>query len=236
MTKALLFDFFGTLVDYKDRTGSMRYDGSYRALCRAGFTDDYETYIAKWEQAYSLLTTQSVTTLREFHMGEAVRLILAPYQPEVHEELVNEIVILFLDEWNKGVTYKTGVAELLALLGKQFRLGLISNTHYAPLVLGHLRAMKIHESFSDILLSVEYGRRKPESSIFLESLRRLQVQPHEGLYIGDSYTDDYCGAQNANMRCLLIDPGRKYDIPPQNRIESIFEIPIKLVEHANARS
>ena len=120
--------------------------------------------------------------------------------------------------------YKNRIELRMQSLSQKFRLALVSNAHYAPLVYDHLEAMHIRSFFSEVIISVEFGRRKPHPSIFEAALNRMKLTPDSVLHIGDSYRDDYCGAQNAGIRCLLVDPERRYSIDENSRIRNIDDV------------
>lgn len=138
----------------------------------------------------------------------------------------------YLDEWNQGVHYIPGVPALLNALSHQYCLALVSNTHHADLVRGHLDALQVRQCFSTIVTSIEHGRRKPSSCIFDRALALTQGRPASALYIGDSYAVDYCGADAAGLRCLLIDEHGRHPIPEQARLESILDLAGVLIERA----
>ncbi len=92
----------------------------------------------------------------------------------------------------------TGSVSLVKELSSKFQLGVVSNglpdVQYRKLeTLGRKRA------FSCIVLSEEFGIRKPDPRIFKHAADRLQTQPVDCLYVGDSYRDDVVGAKTAGM-------------------------------------
>ena len=50
------------------------------------------------------------------------------------EALANDIWHSYLNEWNKGVTYIQGIEAFIAPLGGSSTLGVVTNTHHAPLI------------------------------------------------------------------------------------------------------
>lgn len=48
------------------------------------------------------------------------------------------------------------------------------------------------------------------------------------IYIGDSYTDDFCGAKGVKMKCILIDSAQRYLELGEQRVEDLFKIEDKL--------
>lgn len=53
----------------------------------------------------------------------------------------------------------------------------------------------------------EYGAGKPDPGIFLETCRRLEVEPQYVLHVGDHPEMDVAGAVNAGLRSCWIDRG-----------------------------
>jgi len=106
-----------------------------------------------------------------------------------------------------------GHLELLHELGAQHRLGLVSNFDHAPTARRILKDCGVSELFEVILISDEFGRRKPHRAIFEAALASLQVLPQQALFVGDNLTDDVGGARNAGIPVAWIsDDG--VEIPP----------------------
>jgi HAD superfamily hydrolase (TIGR01509 family) len=62
-----------------------------------------------------------------------------------------------------------------------------------------LDTLGIRHVFSCIVLSEEFGIRKPDPRIFFHAAGLLGVSPSECLYIGDSYKNDITGSRAAGM-------------------------------------
>ena len=89
--------------------------------------------------------------------------------------------------------------------------------------------MDVAHLFSEVVTSVEHGKRKPHASIFERALNLTGSSSENALYVGDSFAADYIGAKGVGMRCLLIDPNKKQDIPEKDRISSVLDVPAMLV-------
>jgi putative hydrolase of the HAD superfamily len=126
------------------------------------------------------------------------------------------------------VQYLPGVPEVLAHLAERFTLVLVTNTHHADLVHGHLHAMGADRCFVVVVTSVEHGKRKPSPCIFDHALMRSGGTAEGALYVGDSFSCDYRGAVAAGMRPLLIDPDRRHDVPEGDRLSHVLEAPERL--------
>lgn len=45
---------------------------------------------------------------------------------------------------------------------------------------------------------------KPHPDVFKCALKKLNVKPEEGVFIGDSVDADYCGAENVSIKAILM--------------------------------
>ena len=96
-----------------------------------------------------------------------------------------------------------GVFGTLDRLKDRYRLGIVSDSqpdHAYP----ELKMLGIHGFFNAIIVSAEYGYRKPDVRLFGECLRRLGVMPDESVYLGNDTFRDVKGAKDAGMKAVLI--------------------------------
>jgi mannitol-1-/sugar-/sorbitol-6-/2-deoxyglucose-6-phosphatase len=126
-----------------------------------------------------------------------------------------------------------GVGELLGLCRSlEWRVGLASNspTALCHLVLGELA---ITESFHAVVGVDDVALGKPDPSIYLETARRLGVEPHECLAFEDSATG-VLAARAAGMSVVGVPSTRqKFAAPavPHLALDSLAEF---AREHASA--
>lgn len=225
----VLLDFFGTLVEYSESRVSQGLDRSYKVVQAAGARAGYLEFLKQWEATCADFEDRAAQDLREYSMDAVCAAFLRhSLGRSPGPELLEAFRDTYLGEWNKGVKYLPGVPELLAHLADRFTLVLVTNTHHADLVHGHLRAMGADRCFAEVVTSVEHGRRKPSRCIFDEALRRTSGTAAVAIYIGDSYSCDYRGANAAGIRCLLVDPGRRHDVPEDDRLSHVLEAPQRL--------
>jgi HAD superfamily hydrolase (TIGR01549 family) len=88
-------------------------------------------------------------------------------------------------------------AVLEAIKQMGLKIGLISNVNSRGQVPTNLKEYGIYQYFDPIVLSSEYGRRKPDPSIFHYAARLANVPASACLYIGDRIVRDVDGAQRA---------------------------------------
>ncbi len=95
-------------------------------------------------------------------------------------------------------------AVLDAIQQMGFKIGLISNVNSRGQVGANLKAYGIHHYFDPIVLSSEYGRRKPDPAIFHYAARLANVPASACMYIGDRIARDIAGAQRAGYAMSVL--------------------------------
>ena len=116
-----------------------------------------------------------------------------------------------------------GVVALLAHLHPRLRIGVVTNglvkTQQEKIV-----ACKL-EGFIDFLLtSEEVGVKKPDPRLFLLALEKAKTRREDAVVIGDSWTLDVLGAQQAGIRSLWLNRGQEPCPDPRLTTElSAFE-------------
>jgi HAD superfamily hydrolase (TIGR01509 family) len=91
------------------------------------------------------------------------------------------------------------------LKGRGLLVAVISNTEDGR-VREALEAAGLAGRFDVIVDSHLVGFSKPDPAIFRHALGLLEVEPHEAVFVGDSYAHDALAAQAAGMRAVLLDP------------------------------
>lgn len=94
-----------------------------------------------------------------------------------------------------------GVLAKIKALGLQ--MGIISNTQSRKQVPYNLKQYGIASYFDPVVLSSEYGRRKPDPSIFYHAARLANLPTGACIYVGDMINKDILGAQRAGYRSAV---------------------------------
>lgn len=117
---------------------------------------------------------------------------------------VVEGIVRALDSATKRPDVYPESLEVLKSLRKDYKLGLLSNTHYQ--IFHQLdQTFELGKYFDVILPSYETGRIKPDPEIFQIVLDRLGVTPEEAVMVGDNLRDDVRAAEDVGMRGILVD-------------------------------
>lgn len=224
MIRGVLFDFFGTLVDYSPSRTAQGYQQTYDLLTERQIALSYPSFLDHWVTISEELDQWSEVQQREYTMLEvAIRFLARIGCDPGDETFANALWQSYLNEWNAGVTYIPEIAPFITQLAASYPLGIVTNTHHAPLIWHHLHSMGIAHAFRTVVTSVEHGRPKPHGAIFEAALCDLGTAPAETLYIGDSYRADYLGAKGVGMSALLIDPRHESAIPAHERLYQVFD-------------
>ncbi|MBX7269285.1 HAD family hydrolase [Micromonospora sp. Llam7] len=89
------------------------------------------------------------------------------------------------------------VPTLRALRGRGVRTGVISDcTHELPVFLPELAIALLLDVR---VFSIQVGRCKPDSALYLAACARLDLCPQDCLYVGDGGSQELTGAQRAGM-------------------------------------
>ena len=231
----ILFDFFGTLVEYSPSRVEQGYCATHELLLNEGVDISYAAFLDAWAASFEALDRWSRSTGLEYSMEQVALQFLSRVCPHRRSpEFSTRLWMSYLDEWSTAIRYIPGVRELLQELSARFRLGVVTNTHYAPHIHAHLREIGIAQHMTVVVTSIEHGRPKPHPSIFMSALERLDYAASATLFVGDSYTADYLGAKGVGMQALLIDPRRAAEIPAHEAIGSVLDVG-KYVEPQNTR-
>jgi putative hydrolase of the HAD superfamily len=93
---------------------------------------------------------------------------------------------------------------LRELRAGSFRLGVISNASDTDDVNRLIDAAGLREYFDPILISAEFGWRKPDPSLFRAILQAWSMRPDEVVMVGDTLSHDILGAQKVGLRHIWL--------------------------------
>lgn len=104
-----------------------------------------------------------------------------------------------------------------------FKLAIVSNR--TDPFLEEIVSFGLHQYFSVFIAAGEINSWKPDPQIFWHALEKLDVKPHEAVYVGDNYYADIIGAHNAGLTPVLIDPDGLFPEAQCAVIRQIGELP-----------
>jgi putative hydrolase of the HAD superfamily len=227
-TTHLLFDFFGTLVEYSPSRTAQGYARTHALLRDARCPLDYEGFLTLWSTVSAGFDERAARDQREFSMHELGAEFLERAIGAAPDALVHRLVGSYLAEWNQGVRYIAGLRAMLQRLAASYTLAIVTNTHDRDLVPDHLQRMGVADLFALVVTSVEHGRRKPAAEIFHHTVDALEATSESCLFVGDDYEADYRGARAAGMGALLVDPEDRSPVGTEERLGSVLDLEERL--------
>ncbi|MGA3192589.1 MAG: HAD family hydrolase [Candidatus Bathyarchaeia archaeon] len=220
--KAVVFDFIGTLTSVKNYSLEASTLKLSKALVEAGFTVDEEDFLRAYSRAhekYRLIRYEELVEVTNgVWISDALNCLGFKTSPE--DVRVKTAVNVFFEDYLSSLELNSCARRMLVRLSKRYKLGLVSNFTYAPVIYAALRKLGINRFFSAVLVSEDVGWRKPNRKIFQEALRRLGAKAQETVYVGDSPVEDIVGAAAAGMRTIFV-PSQFYTL------ENVHESPTK---------
>lgn len=197
--RAVMFDLYGTLVDI--RTNENR-DETFESLSH--FLEYRRVFVSGKElkELYFSEINQQIARSREKYpeidVARAFRQVLqkraqttdrylAMITTQLYRSLCREKMLLFED------TFWT-----LNEFRKHYHLGIVSDAqrlYCNP----EMRSLRIEDFFDAIVISSNYGFRKPDPRLFHIVLAMLDIPASAAAYIGNNYHTDVVGAKAAGL-------------------------------------
>ncbi|MFC4735190.1 HAD family hydrolase [Bacillus daqingensis] len=118
------------------------------------------------------------------------------------------------------------VVDMLDTLKQQVHTGIVTNG-VTKRQQAKLSVSKLERLVDEVVISEEAGVEKPDARIFQLALSRLNVQPHEAVFVGDDLKKDIAGSQSAGMRAVWYNPERLNNdtaINPDNEVQTWNEL------------
>lgn len=205
-TKAMIFDFIGTLTSVKDYNMEDSKTKLCSAIAKAGFDVDEECFLEAYSQAHEkyrvIRYRELVEVTNAIWISEALCSLGLETKP--HDFRLKTAVNIFFEDYVESLNLRSCVKRTLKKASLEYKLGLVSNFTYAPVIYAGLRKLGINQFFNAVLVSDEVGWRKPSRKIFEEALKRLGVEAEEAVCVGDSPLEDIKGAKALGMRTVFV--------------------------------
>lgn len=214
MIKALVFDLDGTLID-SNEAHAMSWVVAYRL---AGYGNVPVGEVRKYLGARGDLITESVLGKDALKDYRRIRVI----KDRVFLRLVREGIVKTFPE----VHY-----VLRELRRYDIRICLATSTS-VPTLLTVLEFFNLMDYFDAIVAGEEVPRSKPEPDLFLEALRRVRVEPDNGIIVGDTLFDMIPAKKIGALAVLIRRPNERsngmhsheLDVHPDIILDNLSEL------------
>jgi len=208
--RGIIFDINGTLIDIHTDEGS---EDIYRAISH--FLSYQGIYLHRWEvrdKYYEIIDNQRQASAEEYFEFDAVEVwrefmkLNATNSTLLTPEKLKQIP-LFLAEIYRGMSRHRlqlypDVKAVLEGLHHRFRLAALSDAQSAW-ALPEMQAVGIESFFDPIIISSEYGFRKPDRRLFEAALYKLEIEPENVLFVGNDMYRDIFGARQLGIKTVF---------------------------------
>ncbi|MBS3126746.1 HAD family hydrolase [Candidatus Woesearchaeota archaeon] len=206
MVKAILFDFWGTLVE----------NGVWSPLKQVktilNIRLPFPEYVVRLERA---MMTRPFGALKDaFHS------VCNEFNINCDQVTIEELIGMWNKSWMLAKPYEE-TEEVLTKLKKEYKLILVSNTDNIG-VDKVLEKYNLRRFFDHIFLSYDVGLLKTDPSFFKKVLEESKIRAGECMMVGDSIQSDILAAEQVGMRAILVD--RKNSREHQPKISNLREI------------
>jgi putative hydrolase of the HAD superfamily len=205
-TEGILFDLYGTLIDIETDEGM---EEIYRGI--AHFLTYHGVYISRWEvrdHYYRILHRQRARSGEE-HAEIIVEDIWDTFLKDqgVRPASMRFRLAITLAQLYRGISRKRlrlypGVKETLDLLRETYRLALVSDAQPC-FARPEIRALGLDGYFDPMVISAEYGFRKPDPRLFRAALDGLGLNPGEVIFVGNDMHRDIFGASRLRIKTVF---------------------------------
>ncbi|MFC1628711.1 HAD family hydrolase [Gemmatimonadota bacterium] len=203
--KAVLFDVLHTLVD---DSGFPRYQLRNLLIAEEIDLDDgqfEEVYQALSRKEYDWDAAAVETPFRSIRDRHRSRLtaLYEHFGLNEHRDLESDIELLWKRIATSGLYGE--VSEVLpTLAARGYRLALISNADENDPVIQVILGAELPVTFEVVVTSEGAGAYKPAARIFEHALWRLDLDPQETVFVGDSPSSDIAGGSRAGLRTVWV--------------------------------
>jgi putative hydrolase of the HAD superfamily len=192
--KAIIFDFFGTLVD---NFSSREHERTLSEMAKVLSASQHD-FVRMWVETFPARATGVFPTIEA-----NIEYICRAIDCHVTHDQIRAALRIRSRFYRQALTPRHGALTILFRLRlENYKIGLItdcscelpnvwSSTRFAPLI--------------DVaVFSCQVGVRKPDPGIYRFAYTRLGVAPGDCLYVGDGNSKELTGALAVGMQSLLI--------------------------------
>ena len=203
MIKALIFDLNGTVIDICTSESD---SGIYRTV--SNFLEYYGVQISPDELKegyYAGVKEQKEKSPEKYPEFDAAALfagIIGKHCRELPPFLAENTAVVFRAAGRYRLALYDRVIPTLEKLASRFKMAAVSDGQKLW-ALPEMRACGLEKFFSPVIVSGDCGFRKPDPRMYNLALEKLQIKPHEAIYIGNDMYRDIYGAAQAGMKTVF---------------------------------
>lgn len=212
--KAVLFDFYATLIDIKTDDDDQRvWDGVAGYVSQTAGPVDSGALRHAYESRLRLQLSTSAERHPEVQVTDAMRDALLEMNEHVPGSVVDPVVRVFRSLSMRRFRTFSDTIPVLEHLRKRYRLGLVCDGQRV-FFQDELDRAGLSAMFEVVVCSSDHPFHKPDVRMFQIALDVLGLAPGDTVHVGDSLDRDMVGCRRAGLTGILLDRGGNYSGPP----------------------
>jgi len=206
--RGILFDLYGTLIDI-ETDESM--EEIYRSI--AHLLTYHGVYLHRWEvrDRYCEIMKEQKEERGEEYPEIDVTAIWYRFlrqegikTPLACRKLATILAQLYRAISRKRLQLYPDVKRVMDELRPAYRMALVSDAQPCW-ALPEIKAVGLNGYFDPIIISANYGFRKPDSRLFGEALNTMKLAPNEVICVGNDMYRDIYGASQLGIKTIFVD-------------------------------
>jgi putative hydrolase of the HAD superfamily len=235
--RGILFDLGSTLLEFRGEWNEVMARGAQEQVdffLARGLQLDREAFLQRHRELIMLFIEKGQQDWIEYSSDQALTMALAEFgYPDLPQALIDEsLKTLYAYGETLWRPFPDTYATLDALRDGGYKMAIISNARDASNVHRLIDNHHLRPWFDPIVVSSEFGVRKPNPRIFRAVLDEWGMGPDEAVMVGDMLGADVLGAKNAGVRSVwaTMQAGRGANeahldtIVPDAKIASLSEL------------
>ncbi|MBA3468253.1 MAG: HAD family hydrolase [Herpetosiphonaceae bacterium] len=208
--QVVLFDLYGTLIDiHTDERSRAVWQPLARFLRYQGLPADDQKLRHEFFSLMRQIRRASPERHPEWDGGVVFGTLLRALGYAGEAGFITEVAQLFRVLSMRRLGLFSDTLPLLQHLHGRYRMGLISDAQRCFLE-PELAEVGLSQFFDHIVVSSDYGYRKPDPRLFAQALAAFEVPPDQAVFIGDNLLRDVSGAVAARIPAIwLARPGAR---------------------------
>jgi HAD superfamily hydrolase (TIGR01549 family) len=207
--RGVIFDLGSTLLRFDGDWNAIILDGRramVESLLSMGVPIDGLDFAAAFQREMEASLRERQEDYVERPAGTVLRNVLqqagiSAVSDDLIRRALQEMFVITEAHW---VLMPDAHSVLQELQRRSLQLGMISNASDKDDVNRLIDAADLRDYFNPILISAEFGRRKPDPSLFNAVLQAWSLPPDEVVMIGDTLSHDILGAQRTGLRNIWL--------------------------------
>lgn len=209
----IYFDLDNTLLNHSSAEQSAQ-----RATYDA-YPELHQVPIDNWLEAYRLINHQLWEKYQKNeisrHQLQHARFHDTMKQFNLHTGLSTEIGEAYMTNYRKYWVWINGAQNALEKVSNKFKTGIITNGFKETQEL-KFESLQLNRYCSTFLISEDIGKMKPHPEVFDRATEMAGVDRGRILYVGDSYSSDIEGGENAGWNTAWF-TGLLSDVPDAHK-------------------